>query len=66
MAKAPRKTATRAHAAYHQLYRSFGAVDRAHERWLTSVGSNGARYAKVRDDGLASRDENVFGFDVAM
>jgi DNA-binding MarR family transcriptional regulator len=45
MAKTSRKASPRAHAAYQQLYRAFGAVDRAHERWLTSVGSNGARYA---------------------
>ncbi len=63
MAKAPRKTATRAHAAYYQLYRSFGAVDRAHERWLTSVGSNGARYAVLA--ALAGSDRPMTPSDVS-
>ncbi len=31
--------------AYPQLNRTFAAVDRAHERWLAAVGSNGARCA---------------------
>ena len=37
--------ATQSQAAYERLYRTFSAVDRAHERWLAGVGSNGARYA---------------------
>jgi len=35
----------RARAVYSQLYQTFQAVDRAHERWLATLGSNGARYA---------------------
>ncbi len=34
-----------AQSAYAQLYRTFVAVDRAHERWLAGAGSSGARYA---------------------
>ena len=63
MAKAPRKASPRAHAAYHQLYRAFGAVDRAHERWLTSVGSNGARYAVLA--ALAGSDRAMTPSDVS-
>ncbi len=36
---------SRTEAAYAQLFRTHTALDRAHERWLTSAGSNGARYA---------------------
>ncbi len=34
-----------AQSAYAQLYRTFLAVDRAHEHWLAGAGTNGARYA---------------------
>ena len=40
-------------SAYQQLYRTFTALDRAHERWLTAAGSNGARFAV-----LAALDES--------
>ena len=36
---------TQSQAVYERLYRTFSAVNRAHERWLGGVGSNGARYA---------------------
>ncbi len=39
------QASVRTRAAYTQLYRTFASVDRAHERWLAGVGSNGARYA---------------------
>ncbi|MEE9277225.1 MAG: MarR family transcriptional regulator [Dehalococcoidia bacterium] len=45
MAARRAQSAGRVQTVYEQLYRTFAAVDRAHERWLTSVGSNGARYA---------------------
>lgn len=37
--------ASQTQAVYDRLYRAFAALDRAHERWLSGVGSNGARYA---------------------
>ncbi len=36
---------TQTQVVYDRLYRTFAALDRAHERWLGGVGSNGARYA---------------------
>ena len=46
-----------AQSTYAQLYRTFLAVDRAHERWLSGAGSNGARYAVLA--AIAATDEPV-------
>lgn len=38
---------SRPETAFVQLYRTFAALDRAYERWLAGVGSNGARAAVI-------------------
>lgn len=38
---------SRPEAAFTRLYRTYSALDRAHERWLAAVGSNGARAAVI-------------------
>ncbi len=43
--KTDRVAITQTQVVYDRLYRTFAALDRAHERWLGGVGSNGARYA---------------------
>lgn len=64
MAKAKTgKSAAQVQAVYTQLYRTFAAVDRAHERWLSSVGSNGARYAVLAS--LAESDRTLTPSDVS-
>ena len=41
--------------AFRQLYRTFTAVDVAHERWLAAAGSNGPRYAVLTAISVANR-----------
>lgn len=62
MPKAPRATA-QATEAYQQLYRTFNALDRSHERWLAGVGSNGARFAVL--SALAQSDGPLTPSDVS-
>lgn len=62
MPKAPQATA-KATEAYQQLYRTFNALDRAHERWLAGVGSNGARFAVL--SALAQSDRPLTPSDVS-
>ena len=63
MAKAREQASARATAAYTQLYRTFSALDRSHERWLASVGSNGARFAVLA--ALAGSDGAMTPSDVS-
>ena len=49
--------------AYQQLYRTFSALDRSHERWLAGVGSNGARFAVL--SALAGADRALTPSDVS-
>ena len=49
--------------AYQQLYRTFNALDRSHERWLAGVGSNGARFAVL--SALAGNDRPLTPSDVS-
>ena len=63
MAKARETASARATAAYQQLYRTFNALDRSHERWLAGVGSNGARFAVLA--ALSSSDRPMTPSEVS-
>jgi DNA-binding MarR family transcriptional regulator len=62
MAKSQKASGTAAEA-YQQLYRTFNALDRSHERWLAGVGSNGARFAVL--SALAGSDRPLTPSDVS-
>ena len=50
-------------AVYDRLYRTFAALDRAHERWLGGAGTNGARYVILA--ALAQSKEAMTPSDVS-
>ena len=63
MGKVRERASTHATAAYQQLYRTFNALDRSHERWLAGVGSNGARFAVL--SALSSSNRPMTPSDVS-